>query len=111
REQLSARLAEIAPRLAADPLYRNEANAPFDAAELDRYFATVFEGATLGDLFGEILQGMIQSVRYSALHVVRELFRDDKQATITTKPSLQIAQGDTLAVVGDLIVEGDLDNE
>ncbi len=110
RDRLVQTLVAIAPRLAGDPMFKNESNAPFDAAELERYFATA-DGVTLGHLFGETLQGMIQSVRYSALHVVRELFRDDKQATITTKPALQIDQGGTIAVVGDLVVEGDLVND
>jgi hypothetical protein len=108
REKLLATLASIAPRLAADPMFAKESNAPFDAAELAGYFRRAT--GTLGDLFGDTLQGMIQSVRYGALQVVRELYRDDKQAAITTKPALEIEPDKSLAVIGDLVVEGDLVN-
>ena len=111
REELIATLARIAPRLAADPIYANESNAPFDAAELERYFETIDGRTTVAHLFSETLQGMIQSVRYSGLLVVREIFRDDKQALLTTKPSLVLRLGQSLVVVGDLVVEGDVEND
>ena len=111
REELIATLARIAPRLAADPIYANESNAPFDAAELERYFETIDGRTTVAHLFSETLQGMIQSVRYSGLLVVREIFRDDKQAMLTTKPALVLRLGQSLVVVGDLVVEGDVEND
>jgi hypothetical protein len=107
-EKLAETLAAISPRLAADPMFANEACLPFDANELAGYFTKA--SGDLGELFGDTLQGMIQSVRYAALHVVREVYRDDKAAAITTKPALELDQEGTLAVIGDLVVDGDLVN-
>jgi hypothetical protein len=103
---LFAAVAKLAPQLRADPMFRHSSNAPFDIDELEGHFAKA--GTDLGQLFADTLQGMIQSVRYAAIQVVRELFASKAK---TTRPGFKLAQGDTLAVVGDLTVNGDLEND
>jgi hypothetical protein len=62
----------------------------------------------LGALFGDTLQGMIQSARYGGIKAVRHMLRD--VATKESRPSLAIAKGESVVVEGDLRVDGNVDN-
>jgi hypothetical protein len=62
----------------------------------------------LGALFGDTLQGMIQSARYRGIKVVHHMLRD--VTTTERRPSLAIAKGDSVVIEGNLRVDGNVDN-
>jgi hypothetical protein len=103
RDALLSAFDAAQARLEADPIFGHDANAPFAAGEVRALLKSA--PGTFEALFGETLQGMIQSVRYAGLVAVAGLFADAGANFEVER--LEAGDDDVVFYPGDLSVAGD----
>jgi hypothetical protein len=106
RDALLSAFDAAQARLEADPIFGHDANAPFAAGEVRALLKSA--PGTFEALFGETLQGMIQSVRYAGLVAVAGLSADAGANFEVER--LEAGDDDVVFYPGDLSVAGDAEN-